>query len=93
MEQTPRPRVTERVAQTAHETIDRVQEKAGQIEDQLRDTAERAAERARESGDKAKMELQGTVKKLTGYIEENPLQSAAIAFAAGLVVSSLLRRR
>lgn len=88
MEQNPRPRVTERVAQTAHETIDRLQEKAARVEDQLRDTAERA----RESGEKATHEVQGTVEKITGYIEKNPLQSAAIAFAAGLLVSSLLRR-
>ena len=88
MEQTSRPHITERVAQSAHETIDRVQEKAARVEDQLRDTAERA----RESGEKARTGVQDTLQKITAYIQQNPLQSAAIAFGAGVVVSSLLRR-
>ena len=33
------------------------------------------------------------ISKLRSYVEENPLLSAGIAFAAGIVVVSLLSRR
>ncbi|HEX6993476.1 MAG TPA: hypothetical protein VF339_04940 [Gammaproteobacteria bacterium] len=36
--------------------------------------------------------LEQNLRKVREYIEKNPVQSAAIAFAAGVVLSSLLRR-
>lgn len=36
--------------------------------------------------------LEQSLRKVREYIEENPVQSAAIAFAAGVVLASLLRR-
>ena len=33
-----------------------------------------------------------THDSLTNYIQKNPVQAAAMAFAAGIVVSALLRR-
>lgn len=87
------PRVTERVAKAAHESIDRVQEKAARIEDQLRDAATRAGGQAREAGAEVSAKLDGSVRKVSSYIEQNPLTAAAIAFGAGVFVSLLLRRR
>jgi ElaB/YqjD/DUF883 family membrane-anchored ribosome-binding protein len=87
------PRVTERMAKAAHESIDRVQEKAAKVEDQLRDAAARARGQARESGAEASAQLEGSIRKLTTYIEQNPLMAAGAAFTAGLLVSLLLRRR
>jgi ElaB/YqjD/DUF883 family membrane-anchored ribosome-binding protein len=94
MEQTTQgPRVAERMAKAAHESIDRLQEKAGRVEDQIRDAASRASEQARNAGGDASAQIEGTLRKVTTYIEQNPLTAAAIAFSAGLVLSSLLRRR
>jgi ElaB/YqjD/DUF883 family membrane-anchored ribosome-binding protein len=84
---------TERATHAAHETIDRVGEKAARAEEQLRESAAQAAERAREVRDQAAEQLRSGVDSVTGYIQKNPLQAAAIAFAAGLLVSTLLRRR
>jgi len=36
--------------------------------------------------------IEQNLRKVREYIEKNPIQSAAIAFAAGVVLSSLLRR-
>jgi len=36
--------------------------------------------------------LEQNLRKVREYVEKNPIQSAAIAFAAGVVLSSLLRR-
>lgn len=86
-------RVSDRAARTAHETIDRLHERAARVEDEIRSSAAGAADKAKQSGDQLAANFEGTARKLTSYIEQNPLTSAALAFAAGVVVSSLLRRR
>ncbi|GMW06571.1 MAG: hypothetical protein QY320_06155 [Gammaproteobacteria bacterium] len=92
MEHAERHRTTDKLTQAAHETVDRVAERAARAEEQVRDAADRAAERARVAREKTAAEADATVRKVTGYIQENPLTSAAIAFAAGAVLSALLRR-
>jgi ElaB/YqjD/DUF883 family membrane-anchored ribosome-binding protein len=84
---------SERATHAAHETIDRVGERAARVEEQVRDTAAQAADRARELRDQASEKLQDQLEGVSLYIRKHPLQSAAIAFAAGVLVSSLLRRR
>ena len=86
-------RVSDRAARTAHETIDRLHEQAARVEDELRSSTADAADKARQSGERAAASLEGATRQVTSYIEQNPLTSAALAFAAGIVVSSLLRRR
>jgi ElaB/YqjD/DUF883 family membrane-anchored ribosome-binding protein len=93
MEHAERNRTTEKVSQAAHETVDRVAQKASRAEEQLRDAADRAAQAAQAAREKARVEADATIRKVTGYIENNPLTSAAIAFAAGALVTALLRRR
>lgn len=93
MEQAERPRATDRLSQAAHETVDRVAERAARAEEQLREAADQAAERARAARERAATEAEATMKRVTGYIQENPLTSAAIAFAAGALISAVLRRR
>jgi ElaB/YqjD/DUF883 family membrane-anchored ribosome-binding protein len=83
---------TDRIAAMAHDTVDRVAESANYAEQEVRGAANRAAEHAREMQEQAVAAAEENVKKARSYIEENPLMSAGIAFAAGVVLSALIRR-
>ena len=83
---------TDRLAAMAHDTVDRVAESANYAEQEVRGAAGRAAERAREMQEEAMATADQQVKKARSYIEENPLMSAGIAFAAGVIFSALIRR-
>jgi ElaB/YqjD/DUF883 family membrane-anchored ribosome-binding protein len=83
---------TDRLAAMAHDTVDRVAESANYAEKEVRGAASRAADQAKEMQEQAIAAANENVKKARSYIEENPLMSAGIAFAAGVVVSALLRR-
>jgi len=83
---------TDRLAAMAHDTVDRVAESANYAEKEVRSAASRAAEQAKEMQEQAMAAADENVKKARSYIEENPLKSAGIAFAAGVVISALLRR-
>ena len=72
---------TERVAQAAHEAVDRASGPAG-----------RAEERLRESASNAQACGQEMTGKVTDYVRSHPLTSIGIAAAAGLVIGALLRR-
>lgn len=82
----------QRFAEKAHETIDRAAEAATAAEQTLRSTAARAAEKLKGSQEVAGETMDEGLDAIRRYIEQNPLMAAGIAFAAGLVVSSLLRR-
>ena len=83
---------TQRVAERAHQTIDRAAEVAADAEQSLRAGAARAGERLRETEARAAETLDDSMDRIRNYVEKNPLASAGIAFAAGLLVSALLRR-
>lgn len=83
---------THRVAERAHQTIDRAAEMAADAEQSLRSSAARAGEKLRETEARAADTLDESVNQIRSYVEKNPLASAGIAFAAGLLVSALLRR-
>lgn len=83
---------TERLAERAHKTIDDAAAGAAHAERQIRKAAADAADRFRQSEAEAAEALDQGLRKVREYIEKNPVQSAAIAFAAGVVLSSLLRR-
>jgi ElaB/YqjD/DUF883 family membrane-anchored ribosome-binding protein len=87
----PAPR-TERLAERAHESIEGAAETAAHAEREIRRAATEAAERFRRSEAEVAELLDQNLRRVRDYIEKNPVQSAAIAFAAGVVLSSLLRR-
>src|SRR5262245_42902460 len=84
---------TDRLASMAHDTIDRVADVANGAEREVRGAASRTARQAKEYGDQAMEAADEQITKLRSYVEENPLMAAGIAFFAGMVVLSLLRRR
>jgi ElaB/YqjD/DUF883 family membrane-anchored ribosome-binding protein len=83
---------TDRLATMAHETIDRVTPKANRAEAEMRDTAARTAEGVKNLEEQALDTAKDGLHKSQAFIEKNPLMSAGIAFAAGAVLSMLIRR-
>jgi len=83
--------VSDKVQDTLHESVDTIAEKAASTEDKLREAAQSGSEnlaaKQKEMQDKWQ---QSAVKK---YATENPVATAGIAFAAGVLLTSLLRRK
>lgn len=83
---------TDRLASMAHETIDRVTPKANRAEHELRGAARRAADSAKLMQGHALETAHDDLRRLRSYAESNPLITAGIAFAAGALLSALVRR-
>jgi ElaB/YqjD/DUF883 family membrane-anchored ribosome-binding protein len=83
---------TDQMASLAHDTVDRVAGAAATAENRVRGAAARTAEQARAMQEEARAAADEGVRKTRSYIEANPVLSAGIAFAAGVILSSLLRR-
>lgn len=79
---------SERLAAKAHDTVDHVAERAAQAEREVRDAAARTADRVRDASATAEQGM----RRLAAYLDSNPLTCVGIAFAAGMLISSLLRR-
>lgn len=84
--------VTRRVAQAAHEFIDESAEKAESLERQFRDTTTTASDKVDLGKELTQQQIEESYEKVERFIREQPVATAGIAFAAGLIVSSLLRR-
>lgn len=83
---------TRRAAKTAHDVIDETAAKAEPVELQLREKAATAGEKVGATQEKAREQLDESLAKAEKFVKEKPFASAGIAFAAGIVVSTLLRR-
>ena len=83
---------SDRLASMAHETIDRVTPKANRAEHEVRGAAARVAGGAKLMEGHAVEAAEENVRKLRSYIESNALTTAGIAFAAGALLSALIRR-
>jgi ElaB/YqjD/DUF883 family membrane-anchored ribosome-binding protein len=82
--------LTEKTSEALHKAVDSLAEKAAGGEEKLRGSATHSAE----SIAKQQKELQDKWQnsKVRSYASENPVAAAGIAFAAGVLVSTLLRR-
>ena len=83
---------TDRLASMAHETIDRVTPQANSAEADIRDTAARTAEGVKHLEEQVLDTARDGLHKSQAFIEQNPLMSAGIAFAAGALLIMLIRR-
>jgi ElaB/YqjD/DUF883 family membrane-anchored ribosome-binding protein len=83
---------TDRFAAKAHEAVDSVAERAQRAEREVRGAATRTAEQARQLQEQATEKAEESIRRTTSYLENNPLAFAGIAFAAGVLFSTLLRR-
>lgn len=76
---------TKKVTDAADEAIDKVADKAAEVEEKVREKADEARDKVEQQA----VELSAAV---CHYVNEKPIASLGIAFVAGLVASSLLRR-
>jgi ElaB/YqjD/DUF883 family membrane-anchored ribosome-binding protein len=83
---------SDRLASMAHETIDRVTPKANRVEHEVRGAAARAGDSAKLLQERAVEAAEENLRKVRSFIETNPLTTAGIAFAAGVLLISLIRR-
>lgn len=83
---------TDHYAARAHDAVDSVAERAQRAEREVRGAATRTAEQARRLRDEATERAEEHVQRATSYVESNPLAFAGIAFVAGVLFSTLLRR-
>lgn len=85
--------VTDKASQAAHHAVDAMAEKASAAEDTLRRTAASSQESLAHKQEEIKQQLQSTYSRTREMAAKNPLATAGIAFAAGMLVTALLRRR
>jgi ElaB/YqjD/DUF883 family membrane-anchored ribosome-binding protein len=81
MPTTSKTTTTEKVSEKAHEAVDKATDALGQAEERLRRTAEGAQSKSDDM-----------IKRVTDYVHENPLTALGLAFAAGMLFSSMNRR-
>ena len=85
-------KTTEKVAKAAHEAIDKIAASADQVEARIRQTAAEAQSNIQERADRAQRMSEDVITNVQNYVYEHPLASITMAFAAGIVLSRLLRR-
>jgi ElaB/YqjD/DUF883 family membrane-anchored ribosome-binding protein len=90
---------TERAAEAAHdgvnklhEGVDKLKERIEPGEARLREAAGNAEEALRDAQVRARERYGDVAGQTREYVREHPLTAAALAFAAGAVVVSWLRR-
>lgn len=84
--------VTERATEAAHHAVDSMAQKASAAEDTLRKTAATSKEAIAHKQEEIKQQLQSSYSKTRTLAQQNPLATAGIAFVAGMLVTTLLRR-
>ncbi|RVT45050.1 DUF883 domain-containing protein [Rheinheimera sediminis] len=85
--------VTEKAVEAAHHVVDAIAEKAATAEDILRKTAADSQETLTDKQDEIKQQLQLSYSKTRDFAVQHPLAAAGIAFAAGVLLTTLLRRK
>lgn len=83
---------TRRVAESAHELIDDTAEKAENVERRLRSKAADAGEKLDATKESANEQVERSLARIESFVQTKPLTAAGIAFAAGVVATSILRR-
>ena len=83
--------VTDSLQATLHASVDKLADSAGIAEENIRKTAASSAENM--SARKRLAEKKWHASKVRAYAIENPVATAGIAFAAGMLVTSLLRKK
>ncbi|KXI27479.1 DUF883 domain-containing protein [Paraglaciecola hydrolytica] len=82
--------VTNKASAALHKTVDTLAEKAAGTEEKLRESASHSAESIAAQQKAIQDKWQNS--KARNYATENPLATAGIAFAAGVLLTTLLRR-
>lgn len=71
----------ERFAESGHRTVDRLADKLKAGEDRLAQTS-----------DQIRHQSERSVRQVRSYVEQHPIVSLGVAFAAGAVLSTLMKK-
>jgi ElaB/YqjD/DUF883 family membrane-anchored ribosome-binding protein len=77
--------------ETLHSSVDKLANSAGVAEENIRSTATKSADNMSERRKLAEQKWEAS--KIRKYAIENPVATAGMAFAAGMLVSSLFRKK
>lgn len=83
--------ISDKMQDTLHESVDTLAEKAASTEERVRDAAHAGSENF--AAKKEEMQSAWDQSSIKKYASENPVAAAGIAFAAGVLLTSLLRRK
>lgn len=83
---------TERMVEILHEALDRFGAQAGSAERRLRESAGEVREGVRSTGRRARARGNEAANAVEDYVDDHPWAAVGIAFGAGIILSSLLRR-
>lgn len=83
---------TDRAAAAAHDAIDRIASAAADAETRIRKASDEAQREMRRRSGAAREQGEQTVESVRGYVNDHPLAALGIAFGAGIIAASLLRR-
>lgn len=82
----------QRLAQKAHEVVDKVAAQADMAEQRLREACTDAGSKLQMSGDDLKARYGDVNTRVSSYIHEHPLTALGVAFGAGVLLAALMRR-
>ncbi|MBH0058026.1 DUF883 domain-containing protein [Pseudoalteromonas sp. SWXJZ94C] len=85
--------LTDKATSAAHDAVDALSGKAATAESSMRKGASSSAEALSEKQLIAREKLSECTAKTRAFASENPLATAGIAFAAGMLITSLFRRK
>jgi len=80
------------ITEAAHKAVDEGNESAVQTGRRFRQAASDAEIDRPEPADRAPLSALQMSDSLNGYVQEHPFTSLGVAFAAGIVVSSIFKR-
>lgn len=83
---------TDHLTERAHESVDQISRTAGKAEERIRKEAGNAENLVRNASQKTRNQSGEALKSISGFVQDNPLTSLGLAFAAGTLLSALKRR-
>ncbi|MBT0586696.1 DUF883 domain-containing protein [Alteromonas oceanisediminis] len=83
--------VADRVKDTLHSSVDALSERVGKTEETLRNSATHSSEAVAQK--RKEMEAKWEQSSIKRYAVENPVATAGIAFAAGALLASFMRKK
>lgn len=83
---------SEQVAKMIHEAIDRFAARAAEAEQRIKEAAADAQTKVAATKRTAKLKSEQAVTAAESYVDQHPWAALGIAFGAGIIISSLLRR-
>ncbi len=85
-------KTTTQAAERVHDIVDGVADRAADIEKKARAGIDVAADKAQEARTEIEREAKQAVGTIENFVRKQPVTTAALAFAAGVIATALLRR-